>query len=85
MGVHTVLECTGHYLTEPTSQMHILAGAKKVVISAPSKDSIPMFVYGVNHKKYAGEAIVSNASCTTSRSMVSWQNTCQSQLIGSPL
>ena len=65
MGVDIVLECTGHYLTEPTSQMHILAGAKKVVISAPSKDSIPMFVYGVNHKKYAGEAIVSNASCTT--------------------
>jgi glyceraldehyde 3-phosphate dehydrogenase len=65
MGVHTVLECTGHYLTEPTSQMHIAAGAKKVVISAPSKDSVPMFVYGVNHKKYAGEAIVSNASCTT--------------------
>ena len=65
MGVHTVLECTGHYLTEPTSQMHLVAGAKKVVISAPSKDNIPMFVYGVNHKKYAGEAIVSNASCTT--------------------
>ena len=65
MGVDIVLECTGHYLTEPTSQMHIEAGAKKVVISAPSKDSIPMFVYGVNHKKYAGETIVSNASCTT--------------------
>ncbi len=65
MGVDIVLECTGHYLTEPTSQMHIAAGAKKVVISAPSKDAIPMFVYGVNHKKYAGEAIVSNASCTT--------------------
>ena len=65
LGVDIVLECTGHYLTEPTSQMHIAAGAKKVVISAPSKDSIPMFVYGVNHKKYAGEAIVSNASCTT--------------------
>jgi glyceraldehyde 3-phosphate dehydrogenase len=65
MGVHTVLECTGHYLTEPTSQMHIAAGAKKVVISAPSKDTVPMFVYGVNHKQYAGEAIVSNASCTT--------------------
>ena len=60
-----VLECTGHYLTEPTSQMHLQAGAKKVVISAPSKDNVPMFVYGVNHKKYAGEAIVSNASCTT--------------------
>jgi glyceraldehyde 3-phosphate dehydrogenase len=65
MGVHTVLECTGHYLTEPTCQLHIDAGAKKVVISAPSKDSVPMFVYGVNHQKYAGETIVSNASCTT--------------------
>ena len=65
MGVDIVLECTGHYLTEPTSQMHINAGAKKVVISAPSKDTVPMFVYGVNHKKYAGEAIISNASCTT--------------------
>ena len=65
MGVDIVLECTGHYLTEPTSQMHLQAGAKKVVISAPSKDAIPMFVYGVNHKKYAGEAIISNASCTT--------------------
>ena len=65
MGVDIVLECTGHYLTEPTSQMHIVAGAKKVVISAPSKDTVPMFVYGVNHQQYAGEAIVSNASCTT--------------------
>ena len=66
MGVDVVLECTGHYLTEPTSKLHIDAGAKKVVISAPSKDDhIPMFVYGVNHKKYAGEAIISNASCTT--------------------
>jgi len=65
MGVDIVLECTGHYLTEPTSQMHLQAGAKKVVISAPSKDNVPMFVYGVNHKKYAGEAIISNASCTT--------------------
>jgi glyceraldehyde 3-phosphate dehydrogenase len=65
MGVDTVLECTGHYLTEPTSKMHLVAGAKKVVISAPSKDTIPMFVFGVNHHKYAGEAIVSNASCTT--------------------
>ena len=65
MGVDIVLECTGHYLTEPTSQMHLQAGAKKVVISAPSKDTVPMFVYGVNHKKYAGEAIISNASCTT--------------------
>ena len=65
MGVDIVLECTGHYLTEPTCQLHIDAGAKKVVISAPSKDSVPMFVYGVNHQKYAGETIVSNASCTT--------------------
>jgi glyceraldehyde 3-phosphate dehydrogenase len=65
MGVDIVLECTGHYLTEPTCQLHIDAGAKKVVISAPSKDSVPMFVYGVNHQKYAGEAIISNASCTT--------------------
>ena len=65
MGVDIVLECTGHYLTEPTCQLHIDAGAKKVVISAPSKDSVPMFVYGVNHQNYAGEAIVSNASCTT--------------------
>ncbi|BDU59480.1 glyceraldehyde-3-phosphate dehydrogenase [Limnohabitans sp. MORI2] len=65
MGVDIVLECTGHFLTEPTCQLHIDAGAKKVVISAPSKDSVPMFVYGVNHQKYAGETIVSNASCTT--------------------
>ncbi len=65
MGVDIVLECTGHYLTEPTCQLHIDAGAKKVVISAPSKDSVPRFVYGVNHQKYAGEAIISNASCTT--------------------
>ena len=65
MGVDIVLECTGHYLTEATSQLHIAAGARKVVISAPSKDNVPMFVYGVNHKKYAGEAIISNASCTT--------------------
>lgn len=64
MGVDIVLECTGHYLNEPTSQMHIAADAKKVVISAPFKDTVPTFVYDVNHKKYAGEAIVSNASCT---------------------
>ena len=65
MGVDIVLECTGHYLTEPTSQMHLQAGAKKVGISAPSKDAIPRFGDGVNPKKYAGEAISSNASCTT--------------------
>ena len=65
MGVDVVLECTGHYLTEATSSLHLAAGAKKVVISAPSKDNVPMFVYGVNHQRYAGEAIISNASCTT--------------------
>jgi len=60
-----VLECTGFFLTGETCQAHIDAGAKKVVQSAPSKDSTPMFVYGVNHGKYAGQAIVSAASCTT--------------------
>lgn len=60
-----VIECTGFFLTEESCQAHIDAGAKKVVQSAPSKDATPMFVYGVNHNKYAGEAIVSAASCTT--------------------
>lgn len=60
-----VIECTGFFLTEESCQAHIKAGAKKVVQSAPSKDHTPMFVYGVNHEKYAGEAIVSAASCTT--------------------
>jgi len=60
-----VIECTGFFLTEETCQKHIEAGAKKVVQSAPSKDHTPMFVYGVNHKTYAGQAIVSAASCTT--------------------
>ena len=63
--VDLVLECTGFFLTEETCQKHIAAGAKKVVQSAPSKDATPMFVYGVNHKTYAGQAIVSAASCTT--------------------
>jgi len=63
--VDVVLECTGFFLTEETCQQHIDAGAKKVVQSAPSKDSTPMFVYGVNHETYAGQAIVSAASCTT--------------------
>jgi len=63
--VDIVLECTGFFLTEETCQKHIDAGAKKVVQSAPSKDATPMFVYGVNHKDYAGQAIVSAASCTT--------------------
>ena len=65
MGVDVVLECTGQFLTADTCQVHLDAGAKKVVISAPSKDDVPMFVYGVNHEKYAGEAVISNASCTT--------------------
>ena len=60
-----VIESTGFFLTEETCQKHIDAGAKKVVQSAPSKDGTPMFVYGVNHNDYAGQAIVSAASCTT--------------------
>ena len=63
--VDIVIECTGFFLTKDTCQKHIDAGAKKVVQSAPSKDDTPMFVYGVNHKTYAGEKIVSAASCTT--------------------
>ncbi len=65
MGVDIVLECTGQFLTEESNQIHLKAGAKKVVISAPSKDDVPMFVYGVNHTGYAGQAVISNASCTT--------------------
>ncbi len=65
VGVDVVVECTGFFLTEETCQKHIAAGAKKVVQSAPSKDDTPMFVYGVNHHDYKGEAIVSAASCTT--------------------
>jgi glyceraldehyde 3-phosphate dehydrogenase len=65
IGADLVIECTGFFLTKETCQKHIDAGAKKVVQSAPSKDDTPMFVYGVNHEKYAGEAIVSAASCTT--------------------
>ena len=63
--VDLVLECTGFFLTEETCQKHIEAGAKKVIMSAPSKDGTPMFVYGVNHDSYAGQTIVSAASCTT--------------------
>jgi len=63
--VDIVLECTGFFLTEESCQAHIDAGAKKVVQSAPSKDATPMFVYGVNHEDYAGQAISSAASCTT--------------------
>ena len=65
IGADLVIECTGFFLTEETCQKHIDAGAKKVVQSAPSKDGTPMFVYGVNHTDYAGQAIVSAASCTT--------------------
>lgn len=65
IGADLVIESTGFFLTKDTCQKHIDAGAKKVVQSAPSKDDTPMFVYGVNHKTYKGEAIVSAASCTT--------------------
>jgi glyceraldehyde 3-phosphate dehydrogenase len=65
VGAELVIECTGFFLTEETCQKHIDAGAKKVVQSAPSKDGTPMFVYGVNHNTYAGQAIISAASCTT--------------------
>ncbi|WP_243317627.1 type I glyceraldehyde-3-phosphate dehydrogenase [Geothrix paludis] len=64
-GVDVVVESTGLFLTEELASKHLAAGAKKVVLSAPSKDATPMFVYGVNHDTYAGQAIVSNASCTT--------------------
>jgi len=65
VGADIVIESTGLFLTKETAQKHITAGAKKVIMSAPSKDDTPMFVYGVNDSKYAGEAIISNASCTT--------------------
>ena len=65
VGVDVVAEATGIFLTDETARKHIQAGAKKVVLTGPSKDSTPMFVMGVNHKSYAGQDIVSNASCTT--------------------
>jgi glyceraldehyde 3-phosphate dehydrogenase len=65
VGADIVVESTGLFLTKETAQKHIDAGAKKVVLSAPSKDDTPMFVYGVNDKTYAGQTIISNASCTT--------------------
>jgi glyceraldehyde 3-phosphate dehydrogenase len=65
LDVDVVVEATGLFLTKETAQKHIDAGAKKVIMSAPSKDDTPMFVFGVNDDKYAGEAIISNASCTT--------------------
>ncbi len=65
VGADIVIDCTGFFLTAEGCQKHIDAGAKKVVQSAPSKDDTPMFVYGVNHETYAGQTIVSAASCTT--------------------
>jgi len=65
VGADIVIDSTGFFLTEESCQKHIDAGAKKVVQSAPSKDGTPMFVYGVNHNSYAGQSIVSAASCTT--------------------
>jgi glyceraldehyde 3-phosphate dehydrogenase len=65
IGADIVVEATGLFLTLETCQKHLDAGAKKVIHTAPSKDETPMFVYGVNHQKYAGEEIISNASCTT--------------------
>src|ERR1700733_3782760 len=65
VGADVVVESTGLFLTKETAQKHIDAGAKKVILSEPSKDDTPMFVYGVNDKTYNGQAIISNASCTT--------------------
>jgi len=65
VGAEIVVESTGLFLDKATAEAHLKAGAKKVILSAPSKDDTPMFVYGVNHAKYAGETIISNASCTT--------------------
>ena len=65
VGADVVVESTGFFLSDELARAHIKAGAKKVVLSAPSKDATPMFVYGVNHKNYKGEDIISNASCTT--------------------
>lgn len=65
VGADVVVESTGFFLTDELARAHIKAGAKKVVLSAPSKDATPMFVYGVNHKTYKGQDIISNASCTT--------------------
>ena len=65
IGADIIIESTGLFLTKETAAKHIAAGAKKVILSAPSKDDTPMFVYGVNHEKYAGQDIISNASCTT--------------------
>ena len=65
VGAEVVVESTGLFLDKETASKHLAAGAKKVILSAPSKDDTPMFVYGVNHESYAGQEIISNASCTT--------------------
>ena len=65
IGADVVIEATGLFLDKASAEKHLAAGAKKVIMSAPSKDDTPMFVFGVNHSTYAGQAIVSNASCTT--------------------
>ncbi|MDD5261445.1 MAG: type I glyceraldehyde-3-phosphate dehydrogenase [Methylacidiphilales bacterium] len=65
VGADVVVESTGLFLDHATAEAHLKAGAKKVILSAPSKDETPMFVYGVNHATYAGQTIISNASCTT--------------------
>ena len=65
VGADIVIESTGLFLTKEAAAKHLAAGAKKVIMSAPSKDDTPMFVFGVNDKTYAGQAIISNASCTT--------------------
>ncbi len=65
VGADVVLESTGLFLDKDSAGKHLAAGAKKVILSAPSKDDTPMFVHGVNCKSYAGQAIISNASCTT--------------------
>jgi glyceraldehyde 3-phosphate dehydrogenase len=65
VGADVIIECTGLFLTKQTGEKHITAGAKKVIMCAPSKDDTPMFVYGVNDTSYAGQQIISNASCTT--------------------
>ncbi len=65
VGAEVIIESTGLFLTKETCEKHLVAGAKKVIMSAPSKDDTPMFVYGVNDKSYKGESIISNASCTT--------------------
>jgi glyceraldehyde 3-phosphate dehydrogenase len=65
IGAEVVIESTGIFLSKDGAHKHLQAGAKKVILSAPSKDDTPMFVFGVNHQKYKGEDIISNASCTT--------------------